>query len=133
MVFFFEVCEFMDDHCIDKFRMIFHIFSKSIAKTESIVPTAASPSSFRKSNLYTLYLWEIFSYPEFLNSRDDVLSKFSFHLLYFLGTIYFLSYFSFLSHLFLAFLDPVLFFSEKSFDEKFRIEEGRSHKNLSSW
>lgn len=133
MIFFLEVCEFMDDHRIDKFRMIFHIFSKSITKTESIVPTAASPSSFRNGYFYTLYFWEIFSFPEFLSSRNDVLRKFSFHLFDFFRTICFLFWSSSFSYLFLTFLDPVFSFSEKSFDEKFRIEEGRSHKNLSSW
>lgn len=112
--------------------MIFHIFSQSIAKTESIFSTTTSPSSFRKSDFYTLYFWEIFSFPEFLSSWDDVFRKFSFHFLYFFWTIGFLSYFSFLFHLFLTFFYPVLFFSEKFFDEKLRIEEGRSHKKLSS-
>lgn len=79
VIFFSEMCEFMNDNGIDEFGIYIEIFRQSITKTESIFSTATSPTVFGFGDFDTGVFWEFCCSPEFLSSWNDVFEKPSFH------------------------------------------------------
>lgn len=74
VMFFSQMCEFMDDNSIDESIMTLEISCESITKTKSISPTTTSPPSFGFGNFDTRILRETCSLPEFWNSMDEIFS-----------------------------------------------------------
>lgn len=116
VIFFSEVREFMDDNGIDKRRINTHrrhrhigiifseshilihlclcvcllqIFRQPITETQSIFTTTTSPSSFRFCDLYASEFWEIFSFPDFTHTGNNIFFERFFEQAYFYFCVYF--------------------------------------------
>lgn len=102
----------MKNYGIDKFSLWAQRFSKSIRKTKTIPRATASPSSLRLCDLYACEFWEIFSFPELLDSRNNISFEGIFEYFYLLFCIYFSR--SFFLHFPLIFFYPTPFFFYKT-------------------